>query len=380
MFGIMLTTAWTVLHLYVVGRACSVPWIVRWLPRAYLIGAGAVLWASFPLVRYAEHAGSGPASRTLELLGMTWLAVLFLTAMALLAADVGTGFGFLFRRQAPALRGLGLVVGGGLSLLALVQGLRPPVVRPYEVGLAGLPAERDGTVLIALSDLHLGSLLGRQWLDARVNQVLAESPDLIVLLGDIFEGHGEPRAELVSDLRRLHAPLGVWGVTGNHESHGGNGVGGRALADAGVRLLRNGWAEPCPGLVLAGVDYAGRRRDAGAPRDTITPALANRPPGASVLLTHAPELAERAAAAGAGLMLCGHTHGGQVWPFCYLVRRRYPLLAGRYEVPGMPVIVCRGTGTWGPRMRLWHAGEILRITLRSRAGHGTAAEREGNMP
>jgi predicted MPP superfamily phosphohydrolase len=64
-------------------------------------------------------------------------------------------------------------------------------------------------------------------------------------------------------------------------------------------------------------------------------------------------------------MLCGHTHGGQIWPFGYLARITYPLLAGRYEVDGMPVIVTRGTGTWGPRMRLWHPGEILRITLRT---------------
>ncbi|MHC4067841.1 MAG: hypothetical protein ACYSUI_25510 [Planctomycetota bacterium] len=62
-------------------------------------------------------------------------------------------------------------------------------------------------------------------------------------------------------------------------------------------------------------------------------------------------------------MLRGHTHGGQIWPFDYLIRHRYPLLAGRHEVGGMTVIVCRGTGTWGPRMRLWQPGEILRVTL-----------------
>ena len=64
-------------------------------------------------------------------------------------------------------------------------------------------------------------------------------------------------------------------------------------------------------------------------------------------------------------MLCGHTHGGQIWPFGYLARRIYPLLEGRYEVGGMPVIVSRGAGTWGPRMRLWRPGEILRVTLRT---------------
>ena len=64
-------------------------------------------------------------------------------------------------------------------------------------------------------------------------------------------------------------------------------------------------------------------------------------------------------------MLSGHTHAGQIWPFNYLVRLRYPLLAGRYDVEGMPVIVCRGTGTWGPPMRLWRRSEMLRITLRA---------------
>jgi hypothetical protein len=73
-------------------------------------------------------------------------------------------------------------------------------------------------------------------------------------------------------------------------------------------------------------------------------------------------MAERA---GAELMISGHTHGGQIWPFGYLVRTVHPLLAGRYSVNGMPVIVCRGTGTWGPRMRLWHRGEILRVSLRA---------------
>ena len=73
----------------------------------------------------------------------------------------------------------------------------------------------------------------------------------------------------------------------------------------------------------------------------------------------------RASAAGVNLMLSGHTHAGQIWPFNFLVRLKYPMLAGRYEVDGMTLIVGRGTGTWGPPMRLWRPGEILRITLRT---------------
>jgi len=70
----------------------------------------------------------------------------------------------------------------------------------------------------------------------------------------------------------------------------------------------------------------------------------------------------------AGLMLAAHTHGGQIWPLGYLVKLRYPLFAGRYDVNGIPVLVTRGAGTWGPRMRLWAPGEILRITLRASRG------------
>ena len=93
-------------------------------------------------------------------------------------------------------------------------------------------------------------------------------------------------------------------------------------------------------------------------------ALAARPAGATLLLSHTPWQMEKAAHAGVSLMLCGHTHAGQIWPFSYLVRHVYPFFSGFYKIGDMKAIVCRGTGTWGPRMRLWQPCEILRITLR----------------
>ena len=97
--------------------------------------------------------------------------------------------------------------------------------------------------------------------------------------------------------------------------------------------------------------------------------LAGRPESAAtIFLSHRPEGMEEAADAGVELMLCAHTHGGQIWPFDYIAGAANSLLAGRYEVRNMPVVVCRGTGTWGPRMRLWPRSEILRITLRRPIG------------
>jgi predicted MPP superfamily phosphohydrolase len=324
-----------------------------------------LFWAVFFFGRFFGHGGTGALAKTLELFSMDWMAVMFLTTVSLLAIDLVTGFGLLLPRLLPSLRGFALIAGGVLSLVALVQGLRPPVVQEYEVRLPELPHEMDGTVLVAMSDLHIGTLLGKQWLDARVAQVQAEHPDIVVLLGDIFEGHGEPQNELLQVLHGLSAPLGVWAVLGNHEFHGRDTTGTSLMNIDGVRVLNNSWAEVRPGLVLAGVDDLTANHRSGLGGDPISKALKGRPMGATILLSHTPWQAEKAAGAKAGLMLSGHTHGGQIWPFGSLVQRVYPLIEGRYDVDGMTVIVCRGTGTWGPRMRLWSPGEILRVTLRA---------------
>lgn len=365
MFGFVLIFAITLMHIYVFWRVATVPVLIRYVSRKLLIGAGLLLWAGFYSGRVYGHQGTGPFAKALEMIGMSWMAVLFLVFVCLLAMDISTGFGFLVPGLAPSLRGAALVAGLVLSAIALFQGLRPPVIQNYEVYLSGLADEMDGTVLVAMSDLHLGNLLGRRWLEARVAQVQAQQPDLVVLLGDIFEGHGKTQAELFPVLRRLSAPLGVWVVPGNHEFHHRHDGSELLIEAAGFQLMRNRWVEVRPGLIMAGIDDLTAIRRSGQGGDPISKALAGRPPGATILLSHTPWQTDKAAKAGVSLMLSGHTHGGQIWPFDYVVKRAYPLLEGRYEVDGMTLIVCRGTGTWGPRMRLWRPSEILRLKLQA---------------
>ena len=363
MFGVILIFVVTLMQGYVFWRAASVPFVGRRISRRSLTGIGFALWATFLLGRFiGEEAGFVASS--LEFLGITWMAMLFLTSVALLAAEAATGFGFFLTKLAPRLRGAALVAGGMLSAFALTQGLRAPVVQSYDVYLADLHGEFDGVVIVALSDLHLGSMLGERWLAARVEQVRAERPGAVVLLGDIFEGHGAPGDELLAALRGLSAPLGIWAVLGNHEFHGSRTDNTALFEKAGAHLLRNAWVELRPGLVLAGVDnLTASNSEAGA---SLAKALMGRPAGATILLSHAPLPANAVTGKGVNLMLSGHTHGGQIWPFGYLVRQRFPLFEGRYEIDGMTAIVSRGTGNWGPRMRLWRPAEILRITLHGR--------------
>lgn len=364
-FGAILLSVVTLMHIYVFWRAGSAPFFRRRLSRRSLISAGIVLWTVFLLGRIIGHGGTGLPARILELVGMDWMAVLFLATICLFAVDLVTGFGRLMPGLAPPLRGLAFVAAGVLSVVALIQGMRPPVLQRYEVMLPGLPREMDGTVIVAMSDMHLGTLLDNRWLDARVSQVQAEHPDLIVLLGDIFEGDGGPPEEMINTFHRLSAPLGVWAVIGNHEYHGHERTGTPMMKIDGISVLVNSWTELRPGLVLAGVDDLTANHRSGLGGDPVSKTFKGRPKGATILLSHTPWQAEKAAMAGTGLMLSGHTHGGQIWPFSYLVRRIYPIFEGRYDVDGMTAIVCRGTGTWGPRMRLWRPAEVLRITLRT---------------
>lgn len=368
MFFLAILLIWALVHLYLYRRCASVPLVAR-VPRWVRLLAFAALPLLYFLARIVAGLGWRRAALPLEFAGAEWMGIAFLLFMTMLALDVLTGFGALWPRHAPRLRTAALAAGLALSAVAIVQGVRAPAVTDYEVHLAHLPAAQDGTTLVFLSDTHLGSMLGERWLNARIAQVNALHPDLVLLGGDILEADEESEIELLPALRRLQAPLGVWAVTGNHELHFGREEhNGRVLDAAGARVLRDQWQELRPGLVLAGVDDLTSRRRFGDIARYVDRALAGHPPqSATILVSHTPWQAERAAADGAGLMLCGHTHGGQIWPFGYFARFTYPLFAGRYEVAGMTVIVGRGTGTWGPRMRLWRRAEIVRVTLRSKA-------------
>jgi predicted MPP superfamily phosphohydrolase len=365
MFGAVLAIAVTVMQTYVFWRAASLPFVKEHVSRRVLVGVGMTLFAAYFLGSSVIRNLTGALAVPLELWSMTWLAMLFLVSVTLLAVDVLTGFGTWMKVAVPRLRAAGLVAGGVLSAMALFQGLRPPVIVSYDVHIKSLPAALDGTVVVGLSDLHLGALLGTPWLAARVRQVQAERPDMVVFIGDVFEGHDAPGPDLLAELRHLSAPLGVWGVLGNHEFHAASKDNATFFEAAGIHLLRNAWVELRPGLVIAGVDDAPAGGGDGAAVAPLKVALAGRPPGAVLLLSHLPLPSDAIIGAGVDLMLAGHTHGGQIWPFGYLVRQQFPLFQGRYDLGGSTAIVSRGAGTWGPRMRLWRPAEILRVTLRS---------------
>lgn len=364
-FLIVVLSIWGLVHLYVFWRLSSIPWIATHVSRKLILCSGILLWLSYILARWIGSWSIAAVAYPLEFAASTWMGLVFLLFALLLVVDVATLGGALFSTLTPHVRGGAAAVALLLGAVAVVQALRPPVVTRHEVVLDSLPAQQDGTTLVAVTDLHLGRLLGERWLNKRIAQINALQPDGVVAVGDVVDGSAHHVRPLIPTLAQLQAPLGVWAVTGNHEFYVGVEHSMQLLAEAGWRVLRDQSSEVVSGLVFAGVDDLTARPSSGDEGHPIDRTLRDRPAGATVLLSHSPMEAERAAALGAQLMLSGHTHAGQIWPFNHLVGLRYRWVSGRYDVDGMPLIVCRGTGTWGPRMRLWKPSEILHITLRS---------------
>lgn len=383
MFSIVLNIVGTLLHLYVAARLYSLDAVRTRVPRrAWWIGALLVWLLYFAGV----HVGDGALDWRWwpGQFALTWLGITFVMSLCLLARDIVGGFGYLARAHTQKLRALGAGAGLLLAAFALFQGMRAPVVTDQEVVMQGLPRALDGTVIVAISDIHLGAQRRSAWLGARIAQINALQPAAVLLLGDLVEDDpvgrplpGEP--QLAPTLRGLRAPLGVWAVTGNHEFYGDAETTVAQFREGGVRWLRDQQVELAPGLVLAGIEDVGRRmrkeRDYLGGLARTIPAAAD---GATILMSHipAPRIIEAASARGVDLMLSGHTHGGQIWPFSHAVQQRFARFAGAYDVDGMLLYVTRGAGSWGPRMRLWQAGEIIRLTLRAPPAALAHADRE----
>lgn len=262
-FLAIVLSVWAIMHLYVFWRLSTVPWVAAHIPRPALLLAAVALCTSYPLARILGAKGLQAVACPLEFLAATWIGVLFLLFSALLVTDAVTLGGWFLPRLSPVLRGLAVGLALLLSVIGLWQGRRPPVLRGYEVQLAGLPPERDGLVLVALSDLHLGTLIGERWLKRLVHRVEALRPDLLLVVGDLVDGNVGNVESLLPYLKNLRAPLGTWAVTGNHEYYAGLDRGIALFEAAGFSVLRDRWSQIAPGLVLVGVDDLTARQQYG---------------------------------------------------------------------------------------------------------------------
>ncbi len=356
---------WLLVHIYVGWRLWSLPLFASPVGHRVLLIALAVGYCSYPLGRILFNRGAPNVGTAIEYGGAVWMGVLILLLSALGVVDLVTVFGLILKPWVVGLRAAAVGLAVVLAIVAWVGGQVRPRTVELDVELPNIPNAADGLVVVQLSDLHLGNLIGARSLRSVIEQIRGLRPDVVAITGDLVDSDAGAVEKLVPLLRELNAPMGVLAVLGNHEYYAGAERSRQLMLDAGFTVLDNAAAEVAPGLWVAGVADHGGGRQTGELVADLDAALEDVPQDAAiVLLQHTPGNEDAAAAAGVGLMLNGHTHGAQIWPAHYLVRRVFPHLAGVRRVGGMTQVVCRGAGRWGPPMRLFAPSEIYRITLR----------------
>lgn len=256
----------------------------------------------------------------------------------------------------------------GIAVWGVFVRRRWVLTRELELVIPGLPAEFDGYRVAQLSDLHIGGLTPPRWTDGWAKKSNAAAPNLVVVTGDLVSSGVEFHDDIARFVGKLRADDGVYVSMGNHDYFGDGeplitllrSNGAVVLRNEGTTVTRDGAS-----LFLAGVD------DTWTRRANLTRALEHREPGAfTLLLSHDPALFPAAAKEGIGLVLSGHTHGGQVaLPFfpklLSLGKLAHRFHLGLYRDGNSTLYVHPGIGTTGPPIRVGVAPEIAILTLRA---------------
>lgn len=304
------------------------------------------------------------------LLGVVW--VLFVWSLIGQVAGLALRLGGVSDPARPrAVAVFTLLVSAALLAWGHYEAMRVSRVRELDVTLPRLGAGLDGTRVVLIADTHYGPIDRTEWSRKTAALVNTLDADVVVHAGDIADGTPDQRREQAAPLGTLNARLAKVYVTGNHEYFNEAQGWLDRMTDLGWNSLHNRHLVVERGgdeLVIAGVDDV-TAAGSGLPghRTDLDGALAGADPGLPVLLlAHQPKFIGRAAEAGIDLQVSGHTHGGQMWPFNFLVRLDQPVVRGlSRHGDRTQLYTSGGTGFWGPPFRIFAPSEITVLTLRT---------------
>lgn len=219
--------------------------------------------------------------------------------------------------------------------------------------------------IVQLSDIHIGGLIDKDFIHNIAKRVDAMDADLVVITGDLVDIDIQHASDALEELARLNSRYGTYFVVGNHEYFHNIEKIIAKVKSLGIRVLENEnvyIGDAGFGFNLAGVyDVFGYRTLSYMPE--IGDALKGKKDAPTILLAHQPRYIEEVIG-GVDLMLSGHTHGGQLYPFKFLVKLQQPYISGLHQHnKELQIYVNKGTGFWGPPMRLGASSEITEIMV-----------------
>lgn len=319
-------------------------------------------------VRLLERSGHEVLARYAAWIAYPWMGFIFLSFMAFLLAGVfsllSRLINALLHTHIPTLAGPGATLAIiGIVLAVCVYGYfeaRDIRIERITIKTAKLPENVERVKIAQISDVHLGLLVRAKRLKSIVEKIQSENPDILVSTGDLVDGTFHKADKINGLMLQLRPPLGKYAVTGNHEYYAGLDDSIEFTRGMGFKMLRGETETLADTLNIAGVDdpVAGM----GAEENRLLSSSSQN--GLFTLfLKHRPEVKESSKGL-FDLQLSGHTHRGQIFPFRLIVKRVYPMLDGRYDVgKGSTLYTSRGTGTWGPPMRVLAPPEVTIIEL-----------------
>lgn len=260
-----------------------------------------------------------------------------------------------------------------VSFYAAYEALRIPDVKEVNLYSEKLTKEIDAVVI---SDLHINRATPPEHVRKVVERINGLRPDVIFLVGDIFDDRTDAVNAQAAELKKLRAVHGVYFAVGNHEFYNGLFEHLRLAGREDFKIVfNNGYQIPDLNLFVSGIpDYTSVRYGNLFLPDIEKAMKGARPENYRVMLSHTPSYADLLNSDIVDVQFSGHTHGGQIFPFHFLAEHANKYLAGLYKVNGMDLYVSRGAGYWGPPMRLLAPAEITLVRLRKPAAEKVLSE------
>ena len=336
-----------------------------------------VFWILTPLffiARGLEFFTKGNLVRVLLLVGSFWLALLVYFTVGIFFFEILGSILYYFQpllfEQFLALSPIFALSTILLSIiLAVIWWIHAhnPKLRSLEYNFSRGDAPSSSFRIVAASDIHLGTIIGKKRFDRLVTQINSLHPDLVFFVGDTIDEDIEPviHQDIGTSIRRIKSRLWVFAVNGNHEYIGWVERADAYLIEHGVQVLRDTSICIDDSFTLVGREDISSRAFTGTARKTLKELLLLVPSNLPImLLDHQPSWIRETADDGrVALQLSGHTHHGQLWPFSLVTRGIFEISWGAKKIGKTEFYVSCGWGTWGPPVRIGNTAELLDIRI-----------------
>ena len=333
------------MHLYVFGTLMFI-FGISYLPS---LAFALFFTFSFMIAAWLEKRYSTVLSRGFYTLAAAWMGILFLSLSIILLfhlLNLIFWFGMTNARW---------WIVGSITLVAVYGMIHAQFisVRTFKIPMPGL---KQRTRVVQLTDVHIGTIHNKKFLSQVVRKTNALKPDIVLITGDLVDGSGPVMPHMFMGIKDIKARK--FFSTGNHEFYEGLHVVTPVLEETGITILRNS-AVTYKGIAIIGVDYHQGKRYLKA----VLPEIKWDRSKPSILMNHVPEGFKYAQEHNVNLMISGHTHGGQIFPFSLILALFHNHFVGMFHKNNTHFYVSPGTGTWGPPMRIGTSNEITVFNL-----------------